>query len=246
MLAAVLAAHDWTPFPFERTAVDWSVAHRPPVAETVALAVTSLGTGVAPYLLVLAAGLVTLRASPAPRSRRATAGTVLAPVLCLAAGQLLRQGLMHAFGRPRPPRTDWAFTASGFAFPSGHAFTSALCAGLLALAVARAHPRAARAAVVTAALFAGSIGLSRIYLGVHWPLDVLGAWLLAMRLPGRRLDRPASPDAIDGSRARSPVAAGPACARLDGKPRRAAVAHHNRTARTATAPGPAGSPGPGS
>ncbi|MFI8086324.1 phosphatase PAP2 family protein [Kitasatospora sp. NPDC086009] len=179
VLAAVLAAHDWAPFPFERTGVDWSVAHRPPVAETVALAVTSLGTGVAPYLLVLAAGLVTLRASPAARSRRATAGTVLAPVLCLAAGQLLRQGLMHAFGRPRPPRTDWAFTASGFAFPSGHAFTSALCAGLLALAVARAHPRAARAAVVTAALFAGSIGLSRIYLGVHWPLDVLGAWLLA-------------------------------------------------------------------
>lgn len=181
VVAAVVAAHGWAPFAFERAAVDWCVAHRPPLARSLALAVTSLGTGVVPYLLALAAGAVTaLGTAGPPRRRWVTVRALLLPVVWLALGQLLRQGLMHAFGRPRPPETDWAFTASGFAFPSGHAFTSALCAGLLALAVARTRPAATRAAVVGAVLFAGVIGLSRIYLGVHWPLDVLAGWLLAL------------------------------------------------------------------
>ncbi|MET8700832.1 phosphatase PAP2 family protein [Kitasatospora sp. NPDC058032] len=181
VLAVVVAAHGWAPFAFERSAVDWGTAHRPPVARATAMAVTSLGTDLFPYLLALAAGvLIARRGAGSPRSRWTVARALLLPVLWLALGQLLRQGLMHAFGRPRPPETDWAFSASGFAFPSGHAFTSALCAGLLALAVARVRPAATRPAVVGAVLFAGTIGLTRIYLGVHWPLDVLAGWLLAV------------------------------------------------------------------
>ncbi|MFD5438634.1 phosphatase PAP2 family protein [Kitasatospora sp. NPDC127067] len=181
VVAAVVAAHGWAPFAFEQAAIDWCVAHRPELARAVAMAVTSLGTGVVPYLLALAAGVLTaVGTTGSPRRRWTTVRALLLPVVWLALGQLLRQGLMHAFGRPRPPVTDWAFTASGFAFPSGHAFTSALCAGLLALAVARTRPAATRTAVVGAVLFAGAIGLSRIYLGVHWPLDVLAGWLLAV------------------------------------------------------------------
>ncbi|MFC5664265.1 phosphatase PAP2 family protein [Kitasatospora misakiensis] len=184
VLAGVLAANGWAPFAFERAAVDWCAAHRPPVARSAALAVTSLGAGPVPYLLAFAAGLVALRSTTAPRSRRTGARlllvpVLLAPLLWLVAGELVRRGLMHAFARPRPPGVDRAVAASDFAFPSGHAFTSAVCAGLLALAVARAYPRAARAATAGALLFTGAIGLSRVYLGVHWPLDVLGGWLLA-------------------------------------------------------------------
>ncbi|WP_380282204.1 phosphatase PAP2 family protein [Kitasatospora purpeofusca] len=178
-IALVLRANDWAPLGFERAAVDWAVAHRPSAAVTTAKAVTSLGTDVFPYLLALAAGALLVRAGRPHRSRSAAAGLLLAPLLWLAAGQLLRQGLMHGFGRPRPPAPDWAFTPHGFAFPSGHAFTSAVCAGLLALAVARTHPRARRAAATLALAFAAVIGATRVYLGVHWPLDVLGGWLLA-------------------------------------------------------------------
>ncbi|WP_052390616.1 phosphatase PAP2 family protein [Streptomyces sp. NRRL B-24484] len=178
-LAVLLAGHGRAPFGFEQDAVDWAVAHRPPAARAAALALTSLGTGVFPYLLALAAGAVTLRDAPGPRSRARTVLLLAAPVLWLIAGQLLRQGFMHAFGRPRPPAADWATAAAGFAFPSGHAFTSAVSAGLLALAVARTGPAAARTAAAIAAVFAAAIGLSRIYIGVHWPLDVLGGWLLA-------------------------------------------------------------------
>ncbi|MEV7775046.1 phosphatase PAP2 family protein [Kitasatospora sp. NPDC086791] len=177
--AVLLAGRGWAPFPFERAANDWSVAHRPYPARSAAVAVTWLGGAVVPYLLALAAGAVTLRAAPAPRPPRRAALQLAAPVLWLIAGQLVRQGVMYACGRPRPPQPNWATDASGFSFPSGHSFTSALSAGLLALAVARAHPAAARKAVAGAAVFTVAVGLSRIYLGVHWPLDVLGGWLLA-------------------------------------------------------------------
>ncbi|MGV9269629.1 phosphatase PAP2 family protein [Kitasatospora sp. NPDC003701] len=178
-IAMVLASNEWAPLGFERASVDWAVAHRPSAAVTTADAVTSLGTGVFPYLVALAAGVVLARAYRPHSSGRAAATLLLAPVLWLVAGQLLRQGLMHAFGRPRPPASAWAFTPYGFAFPSGHAFTAAVCAGLLALAVARTRPGARRAAAALAIAFAAVIGATRVYLGVHWPLDVLGGWLLA-------------------------------------------------------------------
>ncbi|MFG3223799.1 phosphatase PAP2 family protein [Kitasatospora sp. NPDC048194] len=179
-LTALLASRGWTPFGFERSADAWSASHRPAPARTVAAAITSLGSGAVPYLLALAAGAVALRALPPPRAPRRAVLLLTAPLLWLLAGQAVRLGLMQAFARPRPPRPDWATAASGYSYPSGHSFTSTVCAGLLAMAVVRARPAAAagRAVVAAAALFAALVGLSRVYLGVHWPLDVLGGWLL--------------------------------------------------------------------
>ncbi|MFB6888589.1 phosphatase PAP2 family protein [Kitasatospora sp. NPDC056327] len=203
VIAVLLGADGWAPVGFERSAVDWAAAHRPAGAVTAAEAVTALGTDAFPYLVALAAGVVLARAGRPHRSGRAAAGLLLAPALWLAAGQLLRRGLMHGFGRPRPPATVWAFTPDGFAFPSGHAFTAATCAGLLAVAVARTHPRARRAATALALAFAVVIGATRVYLGVHWPLDVVAGWLLAVAWlllgaallppPARRSDPPRPP-----------------------------------------------------
>ncbi|MCX4690093.1 phosphatase PAP2 family protein [Kitasatospora purpeofusca] len=179
-VAALVAAHGWAPFGFERGALDWVVAHRPHPAERAAELLTDLGTGVFSYLFALAAGFLAARATRPHRSRPTAVAVLLAPVAWLAAGQLLRQGLMHGFGRPRPPAADWAFTAHDFAFPSGHAFTAALSAGLLTLAATLARPGAARPAATAAAVFALLIGCTRVYLGVHWPLDVLAGWLLAV------------------------------------------------------------------
>ncbi|GAA2822739.1 phosphatase PAP2 family protein [Kitasatospora sp. CM 4170] len=179
VLAVLLATRSWAPFPFERAAVGWSAADRPAAARSAVVALTALGTGVVPYLMAMTAGVVLVRATPGPRPLRRTVLLLVAPLCWLLAGEYLRRSLMQAFDRPRPPRTDWATTAAGFSFPSGHTFTSAVSAGLLAMAVARTRPTAARAAAAGAALFAVAIGLSRVYLGVHWPLDVLGSWLLA-------------------------------------------------------------------
>lgn len=179
VLAAVLAAHHWLPYGFESAAVEWSVAHRPDGLRRAAVVVTSLGSGPVPYLLALTAGVLAARGRGWADGRGRTVAVALVPLLWLVCGQLLRQGLMHAFARPRPPLADQAARATGFAFPSGHAFTSTVSAGLLVLVVLRLRPSAARPAVAAAAVFAVAVGVSRVYLGVHWPLDVLGSWLLA-------------------------------------------------------------------
>jgi len=178
-LAVTLAVRGWGPFGFERAAIDWSAHHRPPVARRVALGVTGLGSGVPVYVAVLCAGALLARGARGTGVRRRTVALLLFPVLWLVAGQLLRAGLMNAFARPRPSTVYWATTATGFSFPSGHSFSSAVCAGLVLVAIARRLPSWTRPACVVVVLYAVAVGLSRVYLGVHWPLDVLGAWLLA-------------------------------------------------------------------
>ncbi|MFJ5925519.1 phosphatase PAP2 family protein [Kitasatospora sp. NPDC092948] len=188
VLALALAANGWGPFGFEQAVLDWCVGHRPPGAVTMATVVTACGSAPLPFLMALAAGALAVRRVPGPpaagapaarRTRQRVAVVLFAPAVWLLLGQGLRQVLMHGFGRPRPPLAVRAVQASGFSFPSGHAFTAAAGAGLLALAVALVRPAAARVAAGCAVVFAAAVGASRVYLGVHWSLDVLGGWLLA-------------------------------------------------------------------
>jgi undecaprenyl-diphosphatase len=64
----------------------------------------------------------------------------------------------------------------GASFPSGHAIASATFYPLIAYEVAKGFPRFSRLAWVCAAVLSGLIGIGRVYLGVHWPTDVLAGW----------------------------------------------------------------------
>ncbi len=80
--------------------------------------------------------------------------------------------------RPRP--VDWLTNASGWSFPSGHSTASATAA-LAAIVVARSLLPQRRVCAILAAVvgaWAITVGVSRIALTVHWPSDVLAAWLL--------------------------------------------------------------------
>lgn len=83
--------------------------------------------------------------------------------------------------RARPPVADHLVSAHGLAFPSGHSAQSVACYGALAWVVwVLGQKRRTRMyAVAGAAATALLVGLSRVYLGVHWPSDVVSGWLLA-------------------------------------------------------------------
>ena len=96
----------------------------------------------------------------------------------LGFGQAVILGAKVFYHRPRP--TDAIVPVHGFSFPSAHAFTGAVLYGLLAWLV-WPHLRTgwARALTVAGAVsMALAVGASRVYLGVHYPTDVLAGWAL--------------------------------------------------------------------
>ncbi|KOT86623.1 membrane protein, partial [Streptomyces sp. NRRL F-5755] len=97
-----------------------------------------------------------------------------------ALGTALQQTLKALVDRPRPVWPDPVDSAGYAAFPSGHAMTAAVAGGLalwlLRLYGARRAWRRTAAALV--AVSVAGVGLTRVYLGVHWATDVLGGWLL--------------------------------------------------------------------
>jgi undecaprenyl-diphosphatase len=88
--------------------------------------------------------------------------------------------LKHAFHRIRPVPFFVALPHT-YSFPSGHALFSFCFYGVLAgLLADRTRSRTARIYLrLAAAVLIAAIGLSRIYLGVHYPTDVLGGYLAA-------------------------------------------------------------------
>lgn len=109
--------------------------------------------------------------------KRLTAFMVFVSV---AGGTVLSSALKWGIGRPRPdlvPHGMEVYTAS---FPSGHSTMSAVVYLTLGALLARTQPRW-RVKVFLLGLAASVtviVGISRIYLGVHWPTDVLGGWAL--------------------------------------------------------------------
>jgi undecaprenyl-diphosphatase len=90
----------------------------------------------------------------------------------------LSEGLKLGYDRPRPDLVAHAVETLGSSFPSGHATLAAasyLTVGAL-LAHAQERRRVKTYIHVTAILLALLIGVSRVYLGVHWPTDVLAGW----------------------------------------------------------------------
>jgi len=88
----------------------------------------------------------------------------------------LGQVLKHLFARPRPQLFPWLTGAGGWSFPSGHTLNAVVLGGLLVWLIGWRLSGWRRAALgVWAGLWAALIGLSRVYLGVHYPSDVLAS-----------------------------------------------------------------------
>ncbi|CAL9286460.1 MULTISPECIES: phosphatase PAP2 family protein [Streptomyces] len=95
-------------------------------------------------------------------------------------GSLLQQLLKAAVDRARPVWPDPVDSAHFAAFPSGHAMTATFVCGLLVWLVHHygAADGVRRAALAAAVVSVAGVGVTRVWLGVHWATDVLGGWLL--------------------------------------------------------------------
>jgi membrane-associated phospholipid phosphatase len=156
----------------DRTVLDWFLAHRDSGTTTLMRAASFVGDS--PATVVAVAVAVALLWW---RGRRAGAAALAIAAL---GSPLISSGFKLLYRRERPPSTDHLSVATGYALPSGHAVNSIVVIGVL-VAACVPHVRRAweRVAMVSAGAVAVAIvGVSRLYLGVHWSSDVLTGWLL--------------------------------------------------------------------
>ena len=110
--------------------------------------------------------------------RRRLQAVVFASTVIIA--QISSEMLKLLFGRPRPGLVSHLDLVYSSSYPSGHAMmTPAVYLTLAAIIAAGERGRGEKVLlVVCAALMVASVGVSRVYLGVHWPTDVLAGWIL--------------------------------------------------------------------
>lgn len=156
---------------FDRGVMLWLNRHSTPTLDVVALEVTALGAAVVVWMLVIVAS-VFLWVS------RHRYSVLLLWTAMLGTG-LISSTLKAVYNRPRPDLFPWRTPYAPHAsFPSGHSMTAMVAYGTLAYLIARLEPTPLLRRITFA--FAGAvivlIGMSRMYLGVHWPTDVLGGF----------------------------------------------------------------------
>jgi membrane-associated phospholipid phosphatase len=157
---------------------DWVHANLPPV-ETVIIGISAFGSG---WFVALAFALLGLLALS--RGRRDLATLLALGTLCFPMEWALKY-FTSAEAISLPTLVGAIFNVNNVGlddiadFPAGHALRATVLYGIAAFCVARlAHDhRQGEVAYLVAAVFIGAISATRIYLGAHFPMDVLGGWM---------------------------------------------------------------------
>jgi undecaprenyl-diphosphatase len=154
----------------DRAIHGWFLHERQAGLTALLSAMTTTGSGLGLGAIVAAVATTLL-----VRKERASAIFV---VVTVGAGALLNQGLKTIFARARPDMASAIGIVRSYSFPSGHAMESCIAFGALAyLALRQPWPWAARSAgLALAATMVALVGVSRVYLGVHWASDIAGGW----------------------------------------------------------------------
>ena len=156
---------------FDNAVRAWFLAHQNPTLYKLAAALTAIGAPTVMVVVAIAAGAWFYRA----RGRSKAGVMVAAP----AAGGLLAGWMKLLYGRARPAGAA-LFNERTFSFPSGHAATSAAVMVTLCYVLARERIISWPAGILIGGLVPLVVGLTRLYLDVHWATDVVGGWTVGL------------------------------------------------------------------
>lgn len=158
---------------FDSSVSEWFISHRTPLLDGYFRSVTTLGRtpwSMIPMAVVVFVTVIRERYGLAVlMAASAVFGTVMSPII------------KGAVGRPRPDAAVWLVDVDGASFPSGHALSSVTAwVAAAVVVILMVDDRRIRLVIgLIGGLVAVLIGVSRIYLGVHWPTDVIGGWAIA-------------------------------------------------------------------
>ena len=156
---------------FDEAVLEWLATHRSPRLDEFMADVTSLGDGIVLIVLIAVASVFLWQ------TRHHWSVYLL--LVSVIGGNVLNELLKRIFERPRPSIVEAIDIVHSASFPSGHAMTSFVAYGSVAYLVARLEPtpRLRRTTWALAALIILAIGVSRMYLGVHYPSDVIAGFV---------------------------------------------------------------------
>jgi undecaprenyl-diphosphatase len=161
--------------PFDRPVMLWLQSRHSPRNTRIVRAVTELGgvTAVPLFALATSAYLVSVRGSRRPAALL---------TVSLVGSTVINSVLKALYRRGRPTFFTHIVEEKSYSFPSGHAMASAAlagCACVLAWPTAWRYP-----VIVGSAGYVPAIGVTRMYLGVHFPSDILAGWCVSLAWVG--------------------------------------------------------------
>ena len=157
---------------FDGVVRDWIVAHRTRLGTEFFTGVTRAG-GTVPMLVLATLAATWLWVA---RRRHIAAAIVLAATASVGTFAAIKA----FFGRVRPVGAAAFLHRTTYSFPSGHATGSAAVLGCIGYTLWRERVASGRLVIGVGTLAVLLIGLSRVYLDLHWATDVLGGWCLGL------------------------------------------------------------------
>jgi len=163
---------------FDDAVLTWLGQQRTKPLDAFMLDITSLGTSSVVFMVVGVAALFLWL------NKHKHSAILL--LVSTAGGVLLNNLLKFGFSRPRPDIIPWVTTATFYSFPSGHAMSATVVYSTVAYLAGRLQrTHIARLAItIVAVLVIGIICLSRLYLGVHYPSDVIAGVIVGVAWAG--------------------------------------------------------------
>jgi len=159
---------------FDVAILEWLHGHQSKALTAVMVEMTYLGTGTVVIVVVGVAALFLWHTEHKHSARLLLAATI---------GNILLNGALKlVYHRPRPSVFAWQTTAVSSSFPSGHAMSATVVYGTVAYLLMRLqkHHWAKMLTLTGATLLILLICLTRLYLGVHYPSDVLGGIVVGL------------------------------------------------------------------